>query len=582
MLKFFNLGLYSDPTSEIDVTRLSVFFLSLLTIAMLLLKFHLLFLIPINQDEFNYLSLVYKYTHGGLTQPLHSFHVHFFRWLSLLGTNEVNQVIGARIVMYLLFLGTCIYLILIGRYYLNTAGALFSAICYISLLPTVVNGASFRHDSIATFLFLFALYYFLVKEESIIFNLIAGFAIGIALVFTIKTAIHLVVFGALILIKLTFSRDLRKTFAPIAGFLLTFFLTAIIINQLHVSTFSVATNSTQVQYIGAAYATFVSFEQFFPQFKIFRLLLRFDFIIWLFIAVGFFFNAIDSLKKKKKTIHLSLWVLLIPLFSILFYRNAFPYFYVFIMPTVTIFCGYMVWRLTGIINLKSKILCLVLVVIVTGAVFKNFITAYLEFFARPPKVQHQVLNVVHKIFPDPVPYIDGCSMVSSYPNVGFFMSSAGMGYYLRAGKPIIEKLLNNKKPLFLLENVPYLNLHSDDPVKSDINLALMIADWHALKLNFIHHWGPIWVVGKHFEFKHKHEIYKFKITVPGLYTVEGDENVLVDGQMISTGSAIELKAGDHTICRQKTTGLINLRWGDNLYRPAERPASDSIFLAPFG
>jgi hypothetical protein len=578
---FFNLNFSDDPNIKIDYRRLSVFFLLLLTVAVFLLKFHLLFQIPINQDEFSYLSRVYKYIHGSLSQPLQSFHVHFFQWLPLLGTNEVDQIFGARIVMYLLFLGTCGYLFLIGRHYTDTAGALFSVICYLSLLSTVISAASFRHDSIATFLFLFALYYFLVKEQSTIYNITAGLAMAIAVMFAIKSAIYMTAFAALILIRLLFSRDRRQTIVPICGFFLAFVLGALIINQLHMASLADETAAAQAHVISGAYSTFVTFGSFFPQFKFFKLLFPVDFMIWLFLATGIILNTIDSFQKKNLSLKVSLFALLIPLFSIFFYRNAFPYYYVFIMPTATIFCGYMLWRMTGIPKIKNKILCLVLVVFLAGAVFKNFITAYAVFFASPPKIQRQILDVIHEMFPEPVPYIDGCFMVSSYPDVGFFMSSAGMRGYLKGGKPIMKRILDEKRPLFLLANVPHLNLQSDDAAKSDTYLALMTEDWQTLKSNFIHHWGPIWVVGKHFEFTGEYESQKFSIMVPGVYTLEGNENVVIDGRLTAAGNTVELEAGDHVIGNQASPGSVDLKWGHNLYRPAEKPAADLIFLGPF-
>jgi hypothetical protein len=185
------------------------------------------------------------------------------------------------------------------------------------------------------------------------------------------------------------------------------------------------------------------------------------------------------------------------------------------------------------------------------------------------------------MFPDPVPYIDGCSMVSTFPGSGFFMSSAGMEGYLKKGESIMERLLTLKKPRFLLANVPHLNLHSDDPAKSYIGLSFMTDDWQTLKSYFIHHWGPIWVAGKHFEFKRGNENHRFKITVPGLYTVEGNQNVLIDDRLIQTGDVIKLETGNHIIKNRGSPGLTSLKWGENLYRPAEKPVFDRIFMGPF-
>lgn len=577
----FKVYMSNLDKSKLDYKKLTIFFLSLLTFAALLLKFHLLFKISINQDEFHYLSLVYEYLHGSLTQSLNSFHVHLFTWLSVFGLNEVDQVIGARIVMYLLFLCTCRYIFLIGRYYFDTASALFSILCYISFASTIVNGANFRHDTFSIFLFTLAVYHFLVKKESYISNFLAGLAMAFAFMFTIKSAIHMTVFGGLVFIRFFLSSNFHKTIIPISIFLLAFLIGYIIIYEFHISTIANLANANYIQTTYKAFSTFVLFDRFFPQFKLFKFLLGENIIIWAFLTFGFIFSAYDTLKRKNYPTSIYLLPLIFPLFSLLIYRNAFSYFYVFITAAATIFCGYMFWKLTEIIKIKSKIICFMLIVIIGGVIFKDFISHYSAFCQNQTEAQHQTLDVIHTMFQDPVPYIDGCSMVSSFPNVGFFMSSAGMEPYLRGGKPIIEKLLDKKMPLFLLANVPHLNLHFDDPAKSYTNLAFREEDWHTLKSYFIHHWGVIWVVGKQFEFGSEFENYKFKITVPGVYTLEGDEKVLIDDRMINAGDTVNLETGNHSIRNQGTPCLINLRWGDHLYRPAEKPISTPIFIGPF-
>lgn len=546
-----------------------------------MLKFHFLFQLAINQDEFSYLSKVYKYSNGSHIGSLNSFHVHFFSWLSIFGSNEVVQVIAARMVMYLFFLGVCFYLFLIARYYLDITSALFSLLCYLSFVFTVANGSSFRHHSIATFFFLFALYLFLEKKESIIYNVAAGLAIAIAMVFTIKSTIHLAVFGGLIVMKLLFSRNFYKILVPVSGFIFAFLFGFIILYKLHIAAFPDSSIASQVHATSSAYSTFVVTDQFFPQFKIFKLLLSLDWTIWSFLSSGTILLIIDCARKKSTFENSYLFALLIPLFSILIYRNAFPYFYVFAIPTATIFCGYLLRKLTYRIKLKQQIICFAIVLTFGGVVFKNFVTYYSTFYSKQINVQHKILDVIHKMFPDPVPYIDGCFMVSSFPDSGFFMSSAGMERYLKKGEPIMEKLLTLKNPRFLLANVPHLNLHSDDPAKSYTGLSFMTDDWQTLKSYFIHHWGPIWVAGKRFEFKRGNENHRFKITVPGLYTVEGNQNLLIDGRLIQAEDVVKLETGNHIIKNKGSPGLTSLKWGENLYRPAEKPVFDRIFMGPF-
>ena len=555
-----------------------MFFLSMLIFAALSLKFHLIFRIPINGDEFSYLSLVYKFINGSSLSYHNTFHVHFFSWLRFLNQNEVIQIICARMVMFLLFVGTCIYLFLIGRYYLDKTSSLFSVLCYISFVFSVVNGGSFRHDTIATFLYLLALYFFIAKKGSITFNAIAGIAMSAAFVFTIKSAIHLTVFGVFILARLLYFNKLRETIKPISGFILAFFLGVLIINKFHVASFSGESLEHQVQAAISIYSTFVMFDQLFPQFAIFKALLGADWLIWIFLTAGIILYFCDFLKTQRINKNICMIVLLLPLFSLLFYRNAFPYFYVFVMPTATLFCGFMFKKLTEIFKIKNQMICLLILVIFSGAVFKNFVTYYSAFSHKQISGQKQTIDVIHRMFPKPVAYFDCCFVVSSYPDMGFFLSSVGMEIYLKTGQPVMEKLLNTKKPLFLLANVPHLNLHSEVPASLYTDLTFKTEDWQALKSYFIHHWGPIWVVGKRFEFKSENEKQKFKIDVPGIYTLEGNQNVLIDGSLIRAGDIITLETGQHIIRNEETIGVISLKWGDHLYQPSKEPLIKCFFI----
>lgn len=524
---------------------------------------------------------MYKYLDGSLKHSENIFHVHFFSWLKYFGPNEVDQIIVARVVMYLFFLGTCYYLFLIARYYLDEISALFSLLCYQSFVFTAINGSSFRHDSIAIFFLMFALYYFLVKENTPIFRVAAGLAIAIAMVFTIKSAIYLATFCGLIVIKFLFSRNFYKTLVSDSIFIFTFFLCYIIINKFHISTIPDMSIATQFDSISKIYSTFILPKQFFPQFKIFLLLYKFDRITWLLLSSGIILLIIDCAKKPYVLKNIGLFSLLIPLFSILIYRNAFPYFYVFAMPPATIFCGYLLWKLIHSVKFKHQIIYFVLIVVFGSVIFKNLVTYYASINSNQIGFQKEILNVIHKMFPDPVPYIDGSFMVSSFPDTDLFLSSAGMEGYLKVGEPIMEGLLTAKKPRFLLANIAHLNLHSEAPAKSYKGVSLMIKDWQILKDNFIHHWGPIWVTGKQFKFKNKNEIKRFKIAVPGIYTTEGNENVLIDGRLIQIGDVVSLKAGDHIIKSQNSPGRTSLRLGENLYRPIVDPPIERIFLGPF-
>jgi len=564
--------------NSIDHKKITLLILISLIIFGLLGKFFL-----ISQDEFYYLSRVHDYMNSRLTDPFQNFHVYFFQWVSTLSTNEVDQIKACRIIMFLFFSGTCLFIYLIGKEFSDTTGALFSALCYLSFIFTTINGAGFRSDSIPTFLFLFSLYNFLKKDNPVFFQTLAGLAMAVAVLITIKSAIYLIVFALLISAKLIFDRLSPKNLLVVIVFPLSFVIGFVLLYKFHASAIIPAA-ADQVKAFshtaGNSYSTFVSFEKFFPQFDVFKLSLQLDWVVWLCLFIGIIINTFDLFKNHYSFKNAALFILLIPLLSPLFYRNAFPYFYLFITPTATLFCGYAIYKLTS--KTQNNTFSFLFVSIISGLIFFNSFNITHKIFAQSSgKPQYQTLNVIHNMFPKPAPYIDGCSMVSSFPKVGFFMSSAGMRGYLRRNKPVMEHLLKTKKPQFLLANAPHLNLNSNTPPRSATGLALLETDWLTLKSNFVHHWGNIWVIGKQIEFTHTFEEQTFKILVPGLYSITSNEGAFINNHLVYNNDNIYLDEGVHIIKARGQDKEVTLKWGANLFKPVEQPLNEELFSGSF-
>lgn len=570
------------------VYRRSVIILALLVLTALTLKALLLSRFPINVDEFHYLSQVYEYKRGELSTPFQCFHVHFFGWLSAVGQNEVTQIIAARIVMYFLFLGTCFYLFRTVRHFLGTRAALFSVLCYLSFLFTIANGASFRPDTPSTFFFMFALYYFVVRGESVFSNILAGMAMAVSFLFTIKASIYLPVFAGWFLLRLWFRGGRSKYVIRTACFLGTLILVIAIYRHYSAALFAPADKSdiSLLSDAGAAYSTFITLKQLFPTWKRILATLILDPITFSLLFGGIFVYVTDLRKHRyaRNDPKSFLLVLLIPLSSLLIYRNAFPYFYVFLMPTAMVFCGYAFEFIAS--KSDKRITALVLSIALGPMLLVNYIAffpRYIRTEVKLTRLQYDTLAAIHTIFPKPVPYVDRFSMVSSYPKVGFFITVAGMRNYMKRAEPVFPRLLPEKKPLFLLENCgsnDILDLTSSKPPKSKFGHALLEEDWAALKSYFIHHWGPVWVVGKQFNLDPAPGECSFDIIVPGLYTVESQTGIIIDGTSYHNGDVVRLEVGHHTVGSGGPATTMNLRWGDHLYRPdIERKG---IFLvAPF-
>jgi hypothetical protein len=579
------MGQDTEPTaaelSKRDYRR-SVAILAAFVVTALALKGLLTPLYPIHDDEFYYLSQVYAHERGEPQPPFQTFHVHFFRWLSAVGPNEVTQVVAARMVMYLLLLGTCFYLFRLARYFLGTRGAVFCVLCYLCFLSTIANGASFRSDTPAAFFMVFALYHFIVREDSAFAQVRAGLALAVSLLFTIKAAIYLPVFAAWFLARLLLRGGGWKSLMRTGGFLGALVLGFLALYKLHTATLPHSGGGNNAAFLGGVFSTFVTFGQIFPARRWIIQTLVIDSFIWLLLLGGLMVHGMD-LRQRRYARHepqTLLPVLAIPLLSLLFYRNAYPYFFVFLMPTATVFCGYAFEFPASKLKNAGRMTAAVLSAVLGLMVFANFLVHVPRYLLSQTELtvrQRDVLAAVHQMFPQPVPYVDTCSMVASYPKVGLFMSPAGIHSYHRYGQPVMGRLLSQRKPAFLLVNYPWLlDLNRNEPPRPFGGEGLFDEDWAALRSYFIHHWGPIWVAGKQFDPGSAAEPRCFEIIAPGLYTVEAPTDVLIDGTLYRDGSVVRLQEGAHTVRAEGASTMIRLRWGDHLYRPNSEQEGTSL------
>src|SRR5205823_1741049 len=108
-----------------------------------------------------------------------------------------------------------------------------------------------------------------------------------------------------------------------------------------------------------------------------------------------------------------------------------------------------------------------------------------------------VLNGVHEIFPQPITYIDCCSMLGEFHQAGFFMTYWGMRRYKEVGRPALADSIAARHPAFVIVNSRLLRA-AMIPGSPDVPSAysLLDADAEALRDNYIPHWGMIWVAGK--------------------------------------------------------------------------------------
>jgi hypothetical protein len=363
--------------------------------------------------------------------------------------------------------------------------------------------------------------------------------------------------------------------APVGGYLLFYWF--------NIDTLVTPDLGEPTRFLSHTFSKAISFNNLFPELGFFELSIYQNFVICPLLLVGMIFVSWATIYTmgKKTTNRLILLGLLTPLLSLIFYRNSFPYFYVFILTPPIIFCGVVVHEIVEVVRKTGSVVSCGLVAALTLVVFFNFVFYYLVFSPNRNFLQRELLDVVHESFPEPVSYVDGCSMVASVSEAGFVMSSWEMEDYLSTNKPIMKDILTQRQPLFLLANVPRLDLSlSRSEAVSASNQSLLEQDWKVLESNYIPHWGPIYVVGKQFEFSSGIDPQSLEILIPGEYTFEGELDVCINGIIYRPGDIIDLKKGNHTVTAIQNSGKASLRWGKHLYIPENEPSLDPVFWGP--
>ncbi|MDB2438424.1 hypothetical protein N9W89_06880 [Hellea sp.] len=529
----------------------------------LALQLHLQFVQKINWDEFYFLSLVYDYQRGDLAKPLQTAHVHFFGWLKYISPNDVTQIIAARVLMWVLQIGTLWFIFKTAREFISRSAALFAVLSFLGFGFIFIHGTSFRADPIAAFLMSWAVYLFTVSRLKL--KSLAALSVCLALgaLVTIKVIFFAPLFAVLAIWRLFTSdnfKDLLVKFIVCAGVTALLFAVGYIL-QLSLMPKAALSGSTEM--IGNAGKTTLLSDGLFPRAAIIKQHLILGLVSSFMLALGFVFILADFVKpsadKKKLLVLLAMGL---PVLSLIFYRNAFPYYFAFIFPTIILWAGVAADRLK-----KMPLLLALLALFIVA----NLGIQYKYRLSENNQVQSATLEEIQRVFPDPVHYIDRSSMMPSYPKSGFFMSSWGLQNYVRKGEPVIAQAMRDTVIPVVIENSPEINRTL---IKSDRDSQLLAEDQIALRENYIQHWGHIWIAGKTLELSP--QAITFNNLVPGQYTVESDGDVTINGKRYAAGDFISLSRGPNS-AKSETRQNIVLRWGDNIQAPKVPAPTRPIF-----
>lgn len=498
--------------------------------------------LALNWDEFLNLSMLYEFRRGEMVEIFQTAFVHLFRWLPLVSTNEVDQLIAARFITLGCAAFTSLAIFHAARRFMAVDPALVAVIAYNCFGASLLYGTDFRTDTLACAAMTGTIA--LATHRSMTWPQMVTMAILIAIggALTIKSIFFLPSIGLLVLANAWASRNFVRAakIITVSGALSVAAFGLIL--GLHAA--SLAKTASAVSFLertgGATLLTgdYSVWSEFWPKAVLGNL------GFWLLVLCGVV--ALARKHHSDATLggndRLALAAFALPALVPLIYSEVYPYFHPFLIAPISILAGF------GYACLRCLTRTSLLVLLLFGAA-----SAVLHRIDNGLAQQRATLALVHRLFPHPVPYIDHTSMVSSFPKKGFFMSRWGVTDYRKAGHPVMGAIVRKEQPAFMLQTRALLAVDRIAPEDSQRSeYGLFGADIETLRDNYIRYWGPLFLPGKTLT-----SSGLAQIEIGGTYRVEGQGRLVANGRSYSDGEIVRLPPGEYVY---STDGPFRLVW----------------------
>lgn len=521
-----------------------------------LLQLELIFNRPVNWDEFFHLSEAHAFRNGHLTEVLQVLYARAFFWLPMLPLDSIGQIQVARLFMLGFELVTVLAIYGVARHFVDNIPAALAALAYLTGGYIFQHGFSYRADPMAAAFLMGAMWILVSSRMGPKAVITAAALLALALLSTIKSIFYVLAFAALAWLRWRDAASRRSMVMQLTLLGGTTILFSLLLLAASLYTVPSAGSGSIARTVSTS-GTMMFDEGFFP---------RAGYILGA-IATAPLLAALlmatpSALIRAPIQSHwrIVLFALLLPLASLVLYRNAFPYFYVFIVPPAAVAAAFAVKAILR--RMSVMVLCVAFVA-----------NALVVSLATPRSVldnQREVIAAVHRIFPEPVAYFDFPGMIVDYPKANFFMTTWGMRKYWNGKEESFADVLARKTVPLLILNDETLTRNQTGPAPVRV---LQPADGRVLRDTFIPHWGPLWVAGRRFAAGSPAQ--DFAIHVPGPYTIEASA-ARIDGRLIAPGQSIRLERGVHRF-EPVRSGETRLRWGNQLARPAVPYAGGAVF-----
>lgn len=556
----------ADSGGRADMGRLELAAFGLLFVVFASLAIFVVFHHNLNWDEFHFLKQIYEYDQNQLRLPLQTFHVHLLCWLLWLPLGEVGQLLLGRALMLTFFCGGILALYLMAMRLFDVRTALLVVALYIASGFAIEHGASFRTDPVVLFALMTSLAILMIGRLEVPSLLLAGLLGAVGLLVSIKGVFYFPAFlGAFI--WRSHAEGLRFALCKFSLAAVFFLLAFVALWIFHTGSLAVASPlQSSSSYASAAGSKTILSSDHFPR--------AFDIVIWakaglltVLAIVGGVFISLTETRGGHRARAIAMLLCALPLATLVFYRNAFPYFFPFILAPVMLVTAPLLQRYA-----KPG-----LTIIAALGCMLTIIAAAPHYLDKDQQAQRETIAAVKMAFPDPVGYIDRAGMIPSYKKRGFFMTSWGMEGAIASGRDVLTDTIHTYRPPLLIANAPSLAfaLYPEEVAKPSLRLSR--TDEATLRENYVHHWGAIWVAGKRMDVGPAQT--RFAMLIAGVYTVQCSVGeIVIDDQPVACGGTVQMSREKQTIIASRP-GEVILKYGDNLSTPAFAPSQKPIFYS---
>lgn len=523
-----------------------------LIVALLVGQLALIFVKSFNWDEYLHVEMVYQLREGTLARPLQTFLARLLFWVPDVSDNFFEQMIVARLVAWAAFVAGLAAIYGTARQFVSRENAAWAVLGYLAAGNVFLHGFAIRTDPIAMAMLMLALWCLASQRLGWIISIVSGVLIGVAGLLTVKAVFFAPCFAGIAWLRLSQCEDRRAVLLRIGAVIPIAVVAFAAMSLLHRSGLA-HPGDTAVQSASIAHLMTWLDQGLLPRPR--DTLIGFATAPLLLLALVK--APVDWCRQPfDRNRALVLASLCLPLASVLFYRNVFPYFFVFILAPVAVGVAPTIGALREQIGRVPVALLLVIVPLIA-------------FTSEPHDVMHRQRTVVDYVDRQLSPgktYLDYSGMAFAHHRVvDHLLSGIGLASYRARGVPLIAQAVARGELALVVENHRNISRALAGETTAD---GLLPQDVAALHANFVQVGLKVWLAGKSIPAGQE----PARIVIPATGNFTAHSPVFVDGNRLGRGEIVRLAVGPHLVTGHRSEPTVLWR-GDHIPSapPAEPP-----------